>query len=113
MAITTTTTKKNGAADIKQAAQAAKHDYESLKSDIAQLRDDMKSLAGNSGKYIKGKSAKSLDQGVEHSKEYLEKAKTEASKGKDYLEEKVRANPLTAVGIAFGTGVLLAALRRR
>ncbi|MEM5517062.1 hypothetical protein WNY37_08870 [Henriciella sp. AS95] len=113
MAITTTSQKKNGNTDIKHAAEAAKSDYDALKADISQLRDDVKSLAGNSSKYIKGQSAKSLDKGVEQSKEYLDKAKSEATKGKDYLEDKVRANPLTSVGIAFGTGVLLAALRRK
>ncbi|MEQ9317379.1 MAG: hypothetical protein RLN72_16125 [Henriciella sp.] len=111
---TSTTTKTNGSAvDVNAAAKAAASDYEALKADISQLREDIASLAGNSSKYLKGRSSEGLEKGYAQSKEYLDKAKTEAVKGRDYLEGKVRENPLTAVGVAFGTGVLLAALRRR
>lgn len=115
MSITAPEIKTNGTAkkNIKEAASAAKSDYESLKADISQLRDDIKSLAGNSSEYLKGKSAHNLEKGVEQSKEFYSKAKDEAVKGRSYVEDQVKSHPLAAVGIAFGTGVLLAALRRR
>ena len=95
------------------AAKAAASDYESLKDDISQLRSDLQSFASNSGKYIKGRSTEEFTKGVETSKTYASKATKEAGNARDYIEGKVRENPLAAVGIAFGTGVLLAALRRK
>lgn len=95
------------------AAKAAASDYDALKEDISQLRDDLQSFASNSGKYIKGRSTEELNKGVETSKTYASKASKEAGNARDYVETKVRENPLAAVGIAFGTGVLLAALRRK
>ncbi|MGB3627741.1 MAG: hypothetical protein WA989_18085 [Henriciella sp.] len=114
MATKSPSTKSNGSTVVADnAAKAAQSDYDALKSDLSQLRDDVASLAGNSGKYIKGRSSEGLEKGYAQSKEYFEKAKSEASNGREYVENKVRENPLTSVGIAFGTGVLLAALRRR
>ena len=105
--------KANGTKDTNIAAKAAASDYESLKDDISQLRKDLQSLATNSGKYIKGRSTEEWNKGYERSKTYASKASTEAGNARDYVEKKVRENPLASVGIAFGTGVLLAALRRK
>ena len=108
---TRTSTKTNGTTET--AAKAAASDYDSLKEDIAQLRHDLQSLATNSGKYIKERSSQEYDRGVEQSKKYATKARAEADNARDYLETKVRENPLASIGIAFGTGVLLAALKRK
>ena len=114
MATKTTTTKSNGAKDMTaDAAKAAQNDYDALKHDIAQLREDLSSLANNSGKYIKGKSSTEFDKNLERGREYADKAGKRAGSAKDYVETQVRENPMAAVGIAFGTGVLLAALRRK
>lgn len=114
MATKTTTTKSNGAKDMAaDAAKAAQQDYDALKQDIAQLREDISSLASNSGKYVKGKSSVEFDKNVERGREYADKATKRAGSAKDYVETQVRENPMAAVGIAFGTGVLLAALRRK
>lgn len=110
---TKTLSTTNGSKDIESAAKAAASDVDSLKNDIAQLRTDLQSLAGNSSRYVKGRSSAEFEKGYEKSKEYASKATKEASNAKDYVETKVRENPLTSVGIAFGTGVLLAALRRK
>ena len=99
--------------DTAQAAKAASSDYDSLKSDISQLRSDLQSFANNSGKYLKGRSSEEVGKGIEKSKEYANVATKEAGNARDYIENKVRENPLASVGIAFGTGVLIAALRRR
>lgn len=95
------------------AAKAAASDYDALKNDISQLRSDLQSFANNSGKYIKGRSSEEINKGVETSKTYASKATKEAGNARDYIETKVRENPLASVGIAFGTGVLLAMLRRK
>lgn len=111
MATTKTTTADN--LNTSAAAKAAASDYDSLKQDVAQLREDIQSFAGNSTKYVRGRSSAEIEKGLERGKEYASKASKQASSAKDYVEGKVRENPLTAVGIAFGTGVLLAALRRK
>jgi ElaB/YqjD/DUF883 family membrane-anchored ribosome-binding protein len=110
---TRTTTKSNGTKDIDEAAKAAGSDFDSLKDDISQLRSDLQSLAANSGKYVRERTSKEYDRGVERSKEYASKAGDEATKARDYIETKVRDNPLASIGIAFGTGVLIAALKRK
>lgn len=95
------------------AAKAAKSDIEALKEDMAQLRNDISSLVGHSGTYVKGRSSAELEKGLERGKVYADKASDQAGKTRDYVEKTVRDNPLAALGIAFGTGVLLAALRRK
>lgn len=114
MAGRTTAAKTNGSKEYTEsAAKAAASDYDSLKEDISQLRDDLQSLAGNSGKYVRSRSTEKFDKGLEKSREYASQATKEASNARDYVKTKVRDNPLASVGIAFGTGVLIAALRRR
>ncbi|RIJ33224.1 DUF883 family protein [Henriciella algicola] len=110
-----TATKANGVKDVaaEAAAKAAGSDFESLKGDIAQLQKDLQSLASNSGKYIRERTSKEYDRGVKVSKDYATKAGDEAEKARDYIEDKVRENPLASIGIAFGTGVLLAMLKRK
>ena len=95
------------------AAKAAANDVEAIKDDIAKLREDLQSLAGNSTTYVKGRSTAEIDKGLENGRKYAAEASEKARTGKDSVENKVRENPLAAVGIAFGTGVLLAALRRK
>lgn len=110
-----TVAKANGAKEVAAdaAAKAAGSDFESLKDDVAKLRSDIQSLASNSGKYIRERTSKEYDRGVQVSKEYADKASSEAEKARDYIEDKVRENPLASIGIAFGTGVLLAMLKRK
>ncbi|MCZ4299484.1 DUF883 family protein [Henriciella marina] len=110
-----TATKTNGVKDVtaNAAAKAAESDFESLKDDVAKLRSDIQSLASNSGKYIRERTSKEYDRGVQVSKEYADKAGGEAEKARDYIEDKVRSNPIASIGIAFGSGVLLAMLKRK
>jgi ElaB/YqjD/DUF883 family membrane-anchored ribosome-binding protein len=113
MATRTSASKTNGSIKLTEsAAKAASSDYDALKEDISQLRSDLQSFANNSGKYIKGRSNQEISKGVEKSKDFASKATKEAGNAKDFVETKVRENPLAAVGIAFGTGVLIAALRK-
>ena len=111
MATKTTTARSDSS--TSDAAKAAASDYEALKQDIAQLRNDLQSLANNSSKYVKGRSTAEFDKNLERGREYAEKATAQAESTRDYLETKVRENPMAAVGLAFGTGILLAALRRK
>ena len=95
------------------AAKDAASDVKAIKDDIAKLREDLQSLASNSTTYVKGRSTDEIDKGLEHGRKYAAEASEKARTGKDYVENKVRENPLAAVVLAFGTGVLLAALRRK
>lgn len=114
MATSKAPSRSNGSKDFTaDAAKAASSDFDALKADIAQLREDMASLASNSGKYMKGRSSAEFEKSVERGKEHAEKASAKAGKSRDYIEDKVRENPLASLGIAFGTGVLIAALRRK
>lgn len=114
MATKTVTARANGSKDpAAQAIKGMSEDYDALKSDIAQLRKDIQSLAGHSSEYVKDRSTSAFEKGVEQGRTYAEQAGEKASSAKDYVETKVKANPLASIGIAFGTGVLLAALRRK
>lgn len=111
---TRTAARTNGSKDLTaEAAKAASKDLDSIKEDIAKLREDLQSLAGHSSTYVKGRSSAEFDKNVERGREYASKAGDKAKTAKDYVETKVRDNPMAAVGIAFGTGILLAALRRK
>ena len=114
MATKSATTRTNGTKDpADQAVKGMSEDYDALKADIAQLRKDIQSLAGHSGEYVKDRSSSAFEKRVERGRDYAEQAGEKASSARDYMETKVRDNPLASVGIAFGTGVLLAALRRK
>lgn len=51
--------------------------------------------------------------GLERGRDMLDTASRKAEAARDDVEGRVRNNPLAALGIAFGVGVLVAALSRR
>ena len=84
-------------------------DVKELKADLTALRADVKSLLTDAGELLKAKA----DQGVDSGKKLAQKAGNDAVEAKTYAEDKIRSNPLAAVGIAFGVGIVLASLRRK
>ena len=84
-------------------------DMDSLKGDLNALREDLKSVMGN----VKDLAAIRANDGVEKGKELASTLGTKAEKVQSDLETRVRENPLAAVGIAFGAGLILAMMRRK
>ncbi|MEO0871595.1 MAG: hypothetical protein AAFY19_06475 [Pseudomonadota bacterium] len=80
-----------------------------LRADIAALRSDFAKLVDDAGTLARSKSDDLLEQG----RDAASKAQAELNAQKSRVEDSVRDNPLAAIGIAFGVGVLLAALSRR
>ncbi len=84
-------------------------DVNRLKSDFADLSKDVKALMSSIGSVASSQGKK----GVRVSKEYADDAVDSVQEARGTVESKIRENPLPAVGIAFGLGVLLTALRSR
>ena len=83
-------------------------DVNALKGDIAALRDDLREVV----KDMRSLASVRAQQGVEKGAELAKKAGEEVEEAKTAVETRIRENPLTAIGIAFGAGLMLALLRR-
>lgn len=90
-------------------AEAMKDDVEHLKEDIAQLRADLKSIFGD----LKAYASTQAQEGFEKGKAFAADAGDRMEAARDDLQVRIREKPLTAVGIAFGAGLLLALLNRK
>jgi len=82
--------------------------FDKLKGDFAQLSEDVKLLLADAGKAARAESKHMTRKG----KAMAGDAAEHALDAKAALEDKIRAHPLTSVGIALGAGVIIAALRR-
>ena len=83
-------------------------DFAQLKNDFDALRNDIKSLFSSLGQVAKGKGSEGIEKGSELADNATEKVRD----AQTYVEEKVRANPLAAIGIALGAGFLISSLRK-
>lgn len=84
-------------------------DVGALKGDIAALRDDLREVI----KDMRSLAAIRAQAGVEKGAQLARKAGEEVEEAKTAVETRIRENPLTAIGIAFGAGLMLALLRRK
>ena len=82
--------------------------FEKLKDDFVQLNEDVKVLLSDAGKVARAESKQTIRMG----KALAGDAADHALDAKAALEDKIRAHPLTSVGIALGAGIIIAALRR-
>jgi ElaB/YqjD/DUF883 family membrane-anchored ribosome-binding protein len=97
----------NGAPELGK-SDVTKEAFDKLKGDFAQLSDDVRVLLSDAGKAAKAESQHTIRKG----KALAGDAAEQAMDAKAALEDKIRAHPLTAVGIALGAGIIIAALRR-
>lgn len=105
--------KEGNGAVAKAAKTAIDEDVGALRKDIDSLRADVGALLKHSGKFADAKAREQLDKGVEVSKEAAGKASETMKSATHDVEERIRANPLAAVGIALGAGVALSMLARK
>lgn len=83
-------------------------DVDALKSDIAALRDDLRQVV----KDMRGLASVKAQAGVDKGAELAKEAGEQIGEAKSAMETRIRENPLGAIGIAFGAGVILAMMRR-
>lgn len=87
----------------------ANGELKELKADIAALRSDFSKLFDDTGALAKTKTDEAVAQGRELANSTSDRVMAQKTK----VEDHIRENPLPAIGIAFGVGVLLAAVGRR
>lgn len=95
-----------------KAAAAAKgidEDVDTLKSDFKTLKEDVSSLMASLGKFTSHKAS----EGADKTRDMAKSASDTAVDAKETVENKIRTNPLMAVGIAAGVGAAVALLSRR
>ncbi len=97
----------NGLPDTSKSGVSSEA-FDKLKGDFAQLSDDVKVLLADAGKAARDESKHTIKKG----KALAGDAAEQAMDAKAALEDKIRAHPLTSVGIALGAGIIIAALRR-
>lgn len=93
--------------------EALKADLAKLQADIAQLTATLKATGASAVEAARTQGASSLER-VMSEAEALAQATTEAGRTQiSELEGRIKAQPLMAVGIAFGVGLLVAMLGGR
>ena len=105
---------KEGKGVTAEAAKAAvEGDFGALRKDIDALREDVSALLKHSGKLADVKTRQNIEKGVEAGKEAADKAAKSIQSASNAVEDRIRENPLAAVGIALGAGVMLSMLYRK
>lgn len=84
-------------------------DVNLLKEDLAALRKDLQAMFGD----LKGYAASQAKEGVAKGKAFAEEAGEHLDSTRADFQEQIREKPLTAVGLAFGAGLLIALLGRK
>lgn len=88
---------------------AREHDVERLRQDIDALKNDLAAALET----IRGLTSYKIEDVLEKGKHAAESLGDQASDVRDTVEASIRKNPLQAVAIAFGAGIILALLRGR
>lgn len=107
----------NGAVRDPKIANIAKPD---LSADVDALRKDLETLSRDVSKLVGHVSEigrAHAETGLKTSKEAIEKgaetAAQKAGEAKSAMEDRVRQNPLPAIGLALAAGAALSLLRKR
>ena len=98
-----------GQQNAKDVAQSVDSDIDELRNDLKALRGDLSKLLSDTGSYASAKSR----EGIERSKEWSDRAQQGVDEARTTVEDKVRENPLAAIGIAMGVGALLSYVSSR
>lgn len=93
----------------RAAARNVDSDMDELRNDLKALRGDLAKLLADTGSYASAKSR----EGIERSKALSENAQESVESARATVEDKVRENPLAAIGIAMGVGALLSYMSSR
>ncbi|OLF77666.1 hypothetical protein AWH62_03050 [Maricaulis sp. W15] len=101
------TAQANGQA--RDAARSVNADMDELRDDLKALRGDLSKLLSDTGSYASAKSR----AGLERSKDLTQSAQKSLEDTRETVEDKVRENPLAALGIAVGVGALLSYVSSR
>lgn len=88
-------------------------DVSALRKDIDALREDVSALLKHSGKLADVKARQNIEAGVEAGKDAADKAAKSIRSASNAVEDRIRENPLAAVGVALGAGVALSMLYRK
>ncbi len=88
---------------------AREHDVERLRQDIDALKNDLAAALET----IRGLTTHKVEDVLEKGKHAAESLGEQAGDVRDTVEASIRKNPLQAVAIAFGAGIILALLRGR
>lgn len=88
---------------------AREHDVERLRQDIEALKSDLAAALET----VRELTSSKVDDVLEKGKHAAESLGDQASDVRDSLEASIRKNPLQAVAIAFGAGIIISLLRGR
>jgi ElaB/YqjD/DUF883 family membrane-anchored ribosome-binding protein len=80
-----------------------------LARDLNNLRDDVSSAAGN----MRDAAGEALHDGLQKGREVGRETARNFDGMRHKVESQVRSNPLTAIGVAFAAGMMIALLRRK
>lgn len=86
---------------------------EQIRKDVAALAETIASLAAGKAEDVKAQAYKAGNDAAEASAQVLDAARDHVCAVQSDLEERIRAKPLKALGIAAGLGFVLALLTRR
>jgi ElaB/YqjD/DUF883 family membrane-anchored ribosome-binding protein len=102
-------TKDDFANTLRDSKKTVEHAAEGLRDDAREAMDHARESAAEFGRRTRHAAA----QGLEHGREFAEKAGEVAGNARSAVEDRIRAHPLAAIGLAVGVGVLIATLSRR
>ncbi|PZU23196.1 MAG: DUF883 domain-containing protein [Shinella sp.] len=86
---------------------------EQIRKDVAALAETIAALAAGKAEEVKAQAYKAGNDAAEASVHALDAARDQVCAVQSDLEERIRAKPLKALGIAAGLGFVLAVLTRR
>lgn len=86
---------------------------EQIRKDIASLTETLTSIAAGKAEAVKAQALRAGNEAVEASTNVIEAARDQVGAAQADLEQRIRAKPLQALGIAAGIGFFLAILTRR